>query len=76
MIPHAEHSHRAETLPVRATGVRTPFARKLTEGLNIASRKLRFPRPPGAKSRSLHPPRRDRRPDAAIITLGQKPKSP
>ena len=76
MIQHGEHSPRAETLPVPATGVRAPFARRLTQGLNIASGKLRLPTPPGAKARSLHPPRRDRRPDAAIIALGQKPKSP
>jgi hypothetical protein len=61
---------------VPATAIRAPFARTLTEGVNIASGKLRPHRPPGAKSRSPHPPRRDRRPDAAIIALGQKPKSP
>jgi hypothetical protein len=61
---------------VPATAMHAPFARTLTEGLNIASGKLRFHRPPGAKSRSPHPPRHDRRPNTVIIALGKKPKSP
>jgi hypothetical protein len=61
---------------VPATAIRAPFARTFTDGVNIAGGKQRSHRPSRANSRSLHPPRRDRRPDAAIIALGQKPKSP
>jgi hypothetical protein len=73
---HGKRSPRAATPIVPATAIRAPFARTLTDGVNIAGGKQRFHRPPRAKSRSLHPPRRDRRPDVAIIALGQKPKSP
>jgi hypothetical protein len=61
---------------VPATAIRAPFARTLADGVNLAGGKQRFHRTPRAKSRSLHPPRRDRRPPAAIIVLGKKLKSP
>jgi hypothetical protein len=73
---HGKRSPHAAMPSVPATAARAPFARKSTEGVNIASDEFRLHRPPGAKSRSPHSPRRDRRPDAAIIALGQKPKSP
>jgi len=73
---HGKRSPRAATPIVPATAIRAPFARTLTDRVNIAGGKQRFHRPPRAKSRSLHPPRRDRRPNVAIIALGQKPKSP
>jgi hypothetical protein len=75
MTRHGEQSPLAAAPIVPATAIRAPFARTLTDGVNVASGKQRFHRPPRAKSRSLRPPRRDRRPDAAIIALGQKPKS-
>jgi hypothetical protein len=73
---HRKPSPNAATPVVPATASHAPFARTLTERLNTASGKLRCHRPPGAKSRSPHPPRLDRRPDAAMITFGKKPKSP
>ena len=73
---HGKRSLRAAMPIIPATAIRAPFARTLTEGMNIAGGKQRFHRTPGAKSRSPHPPRRDARPDAAITELGQKPKSP
>jgi hypothetical protein len=73
---HGKRSPHAAMPVVPATAIHAPFARTLTEGLNIASGKLRFHRPPGSKSRSPHPPRHHQRPDAAIIALDKKPKSP
>ena len=59
VIRHGKRSRHAVMLVVPATAIHAPFARTLTEGLNIVSGKLRFHRPPGAKSRSPHPPRHD-----------------
>jgi hypothetical protein len=73
---HGKQSPLAATPIVPATAIRAPFARTLTDGVNIAGSKQRFHRTPRAKSRSLHPPRRDRRSPAVIIALGKKPKSP
>jgi hypothetical protein len=76
MTRYRKRSSRAETPLVPAIAIRAPFASSVTRDLNLAGGELPIQRPPGAKSRSPHPPRRDRRPDAAIIAFGKKPKSP
>ena len=76
MTRHGKRSPRAATPIVPATAIRAPFVRTVAKDLKLASGQLPIQRPPDAKSHSPRPRRRHRRPDAAIIALGQKPKSP
>jgi hypothetical protein len=76
MTRHGKRSPRAETQLVPAIAIRTPFANAVTKDLNLAGGQPPIQRPPGAKPHSPRacPPRHS--PGAAIIALGQKPKSP
>jgi hypothetical protein len=76
MTRHDKRSPQAATLVVPATAIRAPVAKTVANNLNRASDQPSIQRMPDAKSSSLHPPRRDRRPGVAIVARRQMPKSP
>ena len=76
MTRHGKRSPRAATLVVPATAIRAPVVTTVAKDSNLASGQPPIQRLPDAKSSSPHPPRRHRRPDAAIVARGQMPKSP
>jgi hypothetical protein len=73
---HGPRSPPAETPLVPAAAIRTPFANSVKKDINLAGGQLSIQRSSGAKPHSPRPRRRHRGSADAIITLGQKPKSP
>ena len=76
MTRHGKRSPRAETPLVPAIAICAPFASSVTRDLNLAGDQYPIQRPPRAKPHSPRPCPPHHSPGAAIIPLGQKPKSP
>ncbi len=73
---HALRSPHVATPPSRPMPPLTPFTKIVTKAPKFSAGQIPIQRPRPAKTHSRRPRPQHRRPAPAIITLGQKPKSP